>query len=132
MASSEDSADQHLSLEAAVAQFIASRLAESSDGPKAAPEDGQVWGTIGALMGLSKTERQARQQEILDAFLPAWIAAGGQPRAMSPKKARVEKRKKAIKQIKTRRAEIAKIVAANQRTPIAPKPVPESAPPQQK
>jgi hypothetical protein len=130
MASSENSADQHLSLEAAVAQFVSSRLAESSDGPKAAPEDGQIWGTIGSLMGLSKTERQARQQEILDAFLPAWIAAGGQPRAMSPKKARVEKRKKAIKQIKTRRAEIAKIVAANQRTPIAPKlPAPPSPEP---
>lgn len=100
----------------AVQTFVAARMANgSTDAPPEAPEDGQIWGTIGSLMGLTKAERQERQQEILDAFLTAWIAAGGKARATSPKKVRVEKRKAAIKQIKSRRAEIAKIAAANQR-----------------
>ncbi len=105
-----------MSLLEAVQAFITSRMASESPGTSPeAPEDGQIWGTIGSLLGLTKAQRQERQQEILDAFLPAWIAAGGKARATSPKKARVEKRKKTIKQIKTRRAEVAKIAAANQR-----------------
>jgi hypothetical protein len=114
--SAEQKSSECLSLGDAVQAFVTSRLsAASAEAPNIAPEDGQIWGAIGSLMGLSRAERQARQQEILAAFRPAWVAAGGSPRVTSTKKARVEKRKKAIKQIKNRRAEIAKIAAANQR-----------------
>jgi hypothetical protein len=114
--SADQKAPECLSLGAAVHVFITSRLPAASDeASSVAPEDGQIWGAIGSLMGLSRAERQERQQELLAAFRPAWAAAGGLPRVTSPKKARVEKRKKTVKQIKSRRAEIAKIAAANQR-----------------
>jgi hypothetical protein len=104
-------------LSEAIAAFITTRMASlsaASESPQA-PEDGQIWGAVGSLMGLSKAERQERQRDILGAFLPAWIAAGGTPRIVSPKKARVQKRKLTIKQIKSKRSEIEKIAAANQR-----------------
>jgi hypothetical protein len=105
-----------LTLQEAIVAFVAECIAASTaSGRFAAPEDGQIWGTVGSMMGLSKAERKERQHAIVDAFMPAWIAAGGIPRAISPDKARVQKRKKAVKEIKNRRAEIAKIAAANQR-----------------
>lgn len=117
---------EQLSLTAAIQSFIETRLVSASpDAPIEAPEDGQIWGPIASLMGLSKADRQKRQQEILTAFLPAWIAAGGKPRAIDPKKARAEKRKMTVKKIKNRRAEIAKIVAANQKGGIVVPPAPK-------
>jgi hypothetical protein len=113
--SGENERTEALSLTAAVDAFVASRLAAlSTADAKVAPEDGQIRGQIGALMGLSKADRQLRAQDILAAFHAAWIAAGGVPRAITPKKARVEKRKTKLKQIKTKRAQSAKIAAANQ------------------
>ena len=112
----------------AIAAFVAARIAAApGDAMPEAPEDGQIWGSIGALMGLTKVERQQQQAAILAAFAPAWLAAGGHPRAVDPKKARAQKRKTKLKQIKTKRAAVAKIVAANQRTPIAP--LPKTLPP---
>jgi hypothetical protein len=111
-----------LSLDDAIAAFVAARMGGAGTAASDAPEDGQVWGTVGSLMGLAKAERQQRRHEILAAFAPAWIAAGGRLRAIDPKKVRVQKRKTKLKQIKTKRAAVAKIAAANQRTPIAPAP----------
>lgn len=103
-----------VTLPEAVEAFVATRMSAATPSPEA-PEDGQIWGAIGSLMGLSKAERQAQSGAIVAAFLPVWIAAGGTPRTISAKKARVQKRKTAIKQIKNRRSEIEKIAAANQR-----------------
>ena len=123
-APADPASPQPQSLAAAVQSFVSARIAAAPAGtPNVAPEDAQIWGTIGSLMGLTKAERQERRQEILAAFLTAWIDAGGVPRTTSAKKARVEKRKQTIKQIKTRRAAIEKIAAANQKERLPAKPV---------